>query len=126
MGFELFNEVMEKYGDRITFKEFTQENDIVLIVTEEHMMWGYVKKIQEEDLKGMRDVSITILSLPPLDLDIHVNNKQLDGMERFLIKETEAILKPMNFYNDVTFDVINKLKDKSNKSLVVKGNSTHN
>lgn len=128
MGFEIFNEIMEKHGDRMPFKDFTQESDIVLVVTEQVMFWGYIKKIGEENSKGLREVNLKLLAVPPVDLNLNMNETQLDGGENFSINEVRAVMKPIDFHREdmVLNDLNNKVGGDIDKPMLVTGNKTVN
>ena len=47
MSFLEVNEILREVSDRMPFKESTEEKDIVLLITDKTMVWGYVNKIEE-------------------------------------------------------------------------------
>jgi len=128
MGFKIFDEVLEKHGNKMPFKKSTQESDIVVIVTDNIMMWGYIKKIGEKNNEGLRNVSFKLLALPPLDLEVNISDKQLDGHENFFINSSEAFMRPMDFHNDdILLEGLNdKVKGNLEKSIILVGSKTVN
>jgi len=99
MSFLEVNEILREVSDRMPFKESTEEKDIVLLITDKTMVWGYVNKIEEIKEEDKNLVIIKILSIPPLEIHLRLNKDQIDGNRSFgLDRQTNVVfMKAIDF-----------------------------
>jgi len=99
MSFTEINEILKETASRMSFKDITNEEDVILLILEHTMLWAVVSRIGEEDDERVREVIVKLLSIPPLEIHLHINNNQLDGEESFKIENNDAFMKAVDFEN---------------------------
>lgn len=109
------NDLLKQTAERMSFKETTQEDDIVLLIRESTMMWAVVCKIEEEaDSSGKRLVIIKILSIPPLEMHLKLTEDQLDGKAPFDVDRAKTVYMKALDLSVLTDDDIKEVYKKEN------------
>jgi len=137
MIFQETNDILRETADRMSFKETTNEDDIILLVFPNNMLWAVVFSISEINMDGNRKVIIKILSIPPLEMNLNINDKQLDGEEPFLIESNQAFMKAVDFskswnpreeVESMRDEVVDEKVDEkvADGEIVISGNKTVN
>lgn len=131
MSFEKFNDILE--SNSVPFKDVTDEGDIILIVLKHTMLWAMVYSIGDEDDRGLREVIIKFLSIPPLRMNLYLTDEQLDGEEKFIIESTEAYMKAIDFSQSLEPEEVDNMQEDDFKiekddkgNIIVIGNKTLN
>lgn len=141
MSFLEVNEILRDAAGRISFKEHTQEKDVILLIMESTMVWARVQRI--EDLKQGDDrrlIIIKILSIPLLEMHLKLNDNQINGEQPFKIdKRSDVVyMKAVNFEKlaymaDLPVEEVyskEELKDEdfleSTDNIVIDGNESIN
>lgn len=109
MSFKEINDVLKDVASRMIFKDITRENDTALIILERALWWVVISRIGEENEKGVREVVIKLLSIPPLEMHFHLTNDQLDGETPFLIEGGEAFIKAVDFSSPYLSDSMEEI-----------------
>lgn len=97
MGFKDENDILKDTSDRMVYKDITNEGDVILLILKNTLLWAVVSRIGDENEEGLREVIIKLLSIPPLEMHLHISNKQLDGEIPFAIEHNNAYMKAIDF-----------------------------
>lgn len=97
MSFKDINDILRDLSHRMFYKDITSEGDVILLIFKSSLLWAVVTTIGDENDEGVREVTVKLLSLPPLEMHFHISNEQLDGNLPFLIENNEVYMKAIDF-----------------------------
>jgi hypothetical protein len=138
MSFDRYNEILKENAGRVPFKDQTVEGDIILLILRNSLIWSVVHSIGEENDRGVREVIIKIMSVPPLPMYLNLTEEQLDGIDPFIIESNEAYMKAIDFskayspiemnefYNEFHGDKEADIETDEDGNIIVTGSNTLN
>jgi len=93
------NEDLNEFANKMSFKESTQERDIILLISEQSLMWAFVNKIEKIEEDGRNLMIVKLLSIPPIEVHFRLDDDQLHGNKSFEmdIKTGPVFIKAVNF-----------------------------
>lgn len=97
MTFLDINEILKDVANEIVFKETTNVNDIVILITEDNMIWAVVNNIGDIKSDGKRTVLMKILSIPPMEIVLRLFDSQLYGEQSIELDIGTAFIKAVDF-----------------------------